>query len=141
MYGGSRALANRFRYKNRKSWSAFVELAPTCVVTPDQLYDWLGTCHALVERVEWQSSKTSQGSVGDHVSEHNIKVFPKQQHAGSATQKFLEFEVARNAHMSENAPCPFTASVMFKDPPAHLVPHAWGILRHVCRGKERFASL
>ena len=29
---------------------------------------------------------------------------------------------------------------MFKDPQGHLVPHAWGILRHVCRGKELFPN-
>ena len=138
LYGGSSAWANRFRYKNPKSTSAFVELAETWKATPEQLYEWLGACDNLVERLEWQTSKTSQGNVGKHESEHNIKVFPKRQGTGSATQQFLEFEVTRNAHMSENNPCPCTVSVMFKDPPAHLIPHAWRILRHVCRGKELF---
>ena len=117
--------------------SAFVELAPTCVATPEQLYEWLDACQ-LVERVEWQSSKASQGNVGNHASQRKIKVFPKRQRAGPATQQFLEFEVTRHAHMPENAPCPYTVGVMFKDPPGHLVPHAWEILRHVCRGKELF---
>ena len=40
--------------------------------------------------------------------------------------------------MSENAGCPYTVTVMFKDPPAHLVAHAWSILRRVCKGKELF---
>ena len=67
-------------------------------------------------------------------------MFPKRQHAGSATQQFLEFEVTHNGHMSVNNPCPYTVSVMFKDPPRHLAPHAWGILRDVCRGKELFPN-
>ena len=33
----------------------------------------------------WQSTKTSQGNIGKHKSERNIKVFPKQQRAGSAS--------------------------------------------------------
>ena len=53
-------MATRFRYKNPNSLSAFVELSPLYVATPDQLYEWLNACH-LVERVEWQSSKASQG--------------------------------------------------------------------------------
>ena len=109
--------------------SAFVELAPTCATTPEMLYDWLDACH-LVERVEWQSTKTSQAKIGKHKSERNIKMFPKQQRAGSATQQSLEFEVTCNAHMSD--------LMMFKEPPEHLVPHAWQILRDVCRGKELF---
>ena len=64
--------------------SAFVELAPTCATTPEMLYDWLDACH-LVERMEWQSTQT----------ERNIKVFPKQHSAGSATEQFIEFEVWR----------------------------------------------
>jgi len=93
------------------------------------LYDWLDACH-LVERVEWQSSKASQGNIGKRASQSNIKVFPKGPSAGSATQQSLEFEVTRNAHMSD--------SVMFKEAPEHLIPHAWQILRDVCRGKELF---
>ena len=80
------------------------------------LYDWLEACR-LVERVDWQSSI--------------IKVFPKQQRAGSATQRFIEFGVTHNAHMTINV-------VLFKNSPAHLLPHAWAILRDVCRGKELF---
>ena len=56
----------------------------------------------------------------------------------SATEQFIEFEVTRHAHMSESATCPYTVTVMFKEPPRHLVPHAWAILRLVCRGKELF---
>ena len=138
-YGGSRSLATRFRYKNPNSLSAFVELSPLYVATPDQLYEWLNACQ-LVERVEWQSSKASQGNVGNHLSQRSIKVFPKRQRAGSATQQFLEFTVTRHGHMSKNATCPYTVSVVFKDPPWHLVPRAWGILRHVCHGKELFPN-
>ena len=72
------------------------------------------------------------------MSEQNINVFPKQHSAGSATEQFIEFEVTRNAHMSERAKCPYTVTVMFKDPPRHLVSHAWRILRHVCYGRELY---
>ena len=130
-------MASRFRYKKRNSRSGFVELAPEFVPKPKELYEWLGKCH-LVERVGWQTTKTSQGNIGEHASEQNIKVFPKGQRAGSATRESLEFEVTRNAHMSENAPCPYTVTVMFKDPHHELFPHAWAILRDVCSGKELF---
>ena len=125
MYGGSRNPKTRFRYKSPNTKAAFVELASTCVPTAENLYEWLDACN-LVERVGWQETKTSQGYIGNHYSERNIKVFPKQQRAGSATQQFLEFQITRNAHMSD--------SVMFKEPPEHLVPHAWQILRDVYRG-------
>ena len=134
-YGGSRSLQTRFRYKNSKSLSGFAELVPSCRATPEMLYGWLDDCE-LVERVEWQTTKTSQGNVGVHASERNIKVFPKQERAGK--KRAVEFEITRNAHMSKKTKCPFTVSVMFKDPAAHLVPHAWAILRHVCRDKELF---
>ena len=137
-YGGSRRESTRFRYKSGTSQCGFVELAPTCVPTADQLYEWLVGCQGLVERVEWQSSKASQGLVGTHWCERNIKVYPRRYPAGSATGKFLEFEVTRNHHMSPNAGCPFTVTVMFKHPPTDLVPHAWEILRHICKGKELF---
>ena len=58
----------------------------------------------------------------------------------SATDQFIEFKLTRHAHMSESATCPYTVTVMFKDPPRHLVPHAWAILRLVCRGKELFSA-
>ena len=62
MYGGSRKLAVRFRYKSPNSRSAFVELAPRYgSAKAEQLYEWLGACYNLVERLEWQTSKTSQG--------------------------------------------------------------------------------
>ena len=137
-YGGSRREATRFRYKSRTSLCGFVELAPTCVLTADQLYKLLQGCEELVERVEWQSNKVSQGHVGDHMCERNIKVFPRRYFAGSATDKFLEFGITRNAHMSKNTGCPYTVTVMFKEPPKYLVSHAWEILRHICKGNELF---
>ena len=100
-----------------------MELSPEYVATTDQLYEWLNACH-LVERVEWQTSSI-------------IKVFPTRQRAGSATQPFLEFEVAHHDHTHVG---PYTVCVVFKDAPEHLVPHAWRILRHVCRGKELFPN-
>ena len=128
-YGGSRRLASRYRYSNRNSSAGFAELGPQHILTPAMLYSLLENCD-FVERLVWQSTKTSQGNIGKHKSERNIKMFPKQQRAGSATQQSLEFEVTRNAHMSD--------LVMFKEPPEHLVPHAWQILRDVCCGKQLF---
>ena len=69
-------MANRFRYKNPNSLSGFAELHPAHVATSVQLYEWLNDCD-LVERVEWQSSKASQGNVGNHASQRNSKVFSK----------------------------------------------------------------
>ena len=138
-YGGSRTLRTRFRYKDPNSLSAFVELAPKHVATPEMLYNWLEGCQ-LVERVEWQTSKTSQGCIGNHMSEHNIKVFPKQG-TGSAMQGFIEFAITRHGHMSSEARCPYTVTVMFKNPPAHFFCHAWEILRAVCCGKELFPDM
>ena len=68
------------------------------MATSEQLYVWLIACH-LVECVEWQTSKASQGNVGRHASQRNMKVFPKGECAGSATQKFLEFEFEVNEWM------------------------------------------
>ena len=126
------------RYKNPKSRAGFVELAPAYVPTAIQLYKWLENCKEHVVRVEWQSSKTSQNNIGNHVCENNIKVYPRCHTAGSATDRYVEFEITRNAHMSENARCPYTVTVMFKDPIQDFIPHAWAILRHVCKGKELF---
>ena len=140
-------MATRFRYKDPDSRSGFVELHPDYVPKPEQLFEWLEDSE-LVDRVEWQSSKTSQNNIGGHASERNIKVFPKDvpgqaawlkaQGAGSATERFMEFGITRHAHMSENAACPYTVTVMFKDPAEHLFPCAWAILRDVCGGKELF---
>ena len=109
-----------------------MELVPNSGATPEKLYVWLEACN-YVERVEWQTTKTSQGNIGKHVSEQNIKVFPKV-----SPKQCMEFELTRNKHMSENAKCPHTRSVMFKDPPTDLLVHAWSILRDVCKGKELF---
>ena len=118
-----------------KSRAGIVELAPTWVPTAGQLYEWLEDCQGLVERVEWQSNKASQGQLGGYVSERNIKVFPRRYTAGSATDQFLEFGVTRHTHMGYAWS---TVSVMLKDPPKDLALHAWGILRHICKGKELF---
>ena len=145
-YGGSRRLASRYRYDNPRSLAGFAELEPRYIMTPQMLYSSLEKCD-LVEKLEWQSTKNSQGNIGDHASQRNIKVYPKGEHqaqgTGSAmptTKRFIEFEVTRYNHMSEKAPCPKTVTIMFKEPPAHLVPNAWAILRSVCCGKELFPN-
>ena len=136
-YGGSRREAARARYKSRKWRAGVVALASTWVPTAEQLYEWLEDCQALVERVEWQSNKVSQGQVGGYVPGRSIKVFPRRYPAGSATDQFLEFGITCHPRMGYYG-CPYTLSVMFKDPPKGLALHAWRILRHICKGKELF---
>ena len=83
-----------------------------------------------MEDVEWQSTKSSQGNVGSHHMERNIKVYS----ALCGQGRFLEFEVTRNNHMvSEKVP--YTVSVCFKGPQPDLVPEAWRILCAVTEGK------
>ena len=137
-YGGSRRLVNRFRYANRASKAGFVELAPTARMTIDQLYHLLGFCTQYVESVQWQTNKTSQGNIGGHRSERNIKVFPLQPGVPQSRKRFLEFAITRHDHMSNIAPCRETHTVMFKDPPDDLVIPAWKILRWVCSGYELY---
>ena len=132
-------MAHRFRYKEEPK-AAFVELAPDHTATPEHLFQWLNECED-VDRVEWQTTKTSQGNIGKHHSQSKIKVFPKTVCAGSATQTYLEFETTRFDHMSEKAPCPYMVTVMFKDTPRDLVPQAWSILRAVTHGKELFPNV
>ena len=76
---------------------------PGFLPKPVTLHIWLSRCKKLVERVEWQTTKTSQGNIGNHESERNIKVFPFQPGIAPGKKRFLEFEVTRNDHMSENA--------------------------------------
>ena len=141
-YGGSRRFASRYRYSNPNSLSGFAELEPNHILTPEMLYSLLEKCD-LVEKLEWQSTKISQENIGE--LEPNIRVFPKAEHQaqgiGSAMpedKRFIKFQVTRYNHMSDLAPCPKTVTITFKDPPEHLVPNAWAILRFVCRGKELF---
>ena len=119
---GSRRVAARYGY-TRNYTSTFVELKPGCTPNAQELYDWLESCESVV-RVEWQTSKTSQGNVGRHESEQNIKVYPKAESAGYATHENLEFEITCYNHMSENTPCPYTVTVMFKEPPTGFVAEA-----------------
>ena len=137
-YGGSRCLKDRFRYANPETRCGFVELALDYQPTSEQLFELLQGC-PLVERVEWQRSKTSQGNVGKHESEQNIKVFPKRNLPGPARQRYVEFEVTRYGHM-RNVTCPRTVTIMFKDPTDQLVLTAWAILREICKDKELFPA-
>ena len=94
-------MAHRYRYKEESN-SAFAELSADHTATPEQLFQWLNECED-VDRVEWETTKTSQGNIGKHHSQSNIKVFPKTVCAGSATQVLLEFEITCNARMSKQA--------------------------------------
>ena len=86
-----------------------------------------------VERVEWATSKASQGNVGKHQMEHNVKVWVP----GFASNP-LEFELTRNQHMDPEPGRPFTVTAMFKDTPDGLHAEAWRILLHVVQGRELF---
>ena len=85
-----------------------------------------------VRKVEWHSSKTSQGNVGDHYSENNILVYSEL-----GGNRSIEFELTRNNHM-QNSTVPFTVTTCFKAPPRELIPEAWRILRAVTDGLELF---
>ena len=72
-YGGSRRKQQRFQY-SPNSTAAFVELSPAHVLKPE---DFLRMLLAVpgVSEAKWHTSKTSQGNVGNHYSEHNILVY------------------------------------------------------------------
>ena len=137
VYGGSRRRSQRFEY-SIGSASAFVELSPAHTPTPLEFFHQLQAVPG-VEKVEWQTTKASQGNIGDHYCEQNILVYSTLGGPGSASSP-LEFELTRNNHM-KNKEVPFTLTVMFKDPPQGMIPEAWRILRKVTAEKELFSEM
>ena len=89
---------------------------------------------AGVGRVEWQTSKTSQGNVGDHYCEHNLLVFSMMVGRSFACQP-MEFELTRHQHTKDPNFVP-TLTAMFKDPPDGLIGEAWRILLAATDGKQ-----
>ena len=73
-YGGSRKSIQRFEYSD-KSYAGFVELAPEFAPKPSEFFASLENVHGVAE-VAWNTTKTSQGNVGNHYCEQNILVTP-----------------------------------------------------------------
>ena len=109
-YYGSRLRAQRFSYSG-VSCSGFAELTPARPMSPEKLSQDLHNVPG-VTRVVWQTSKTSQGNIGEHAVESNCLVYS----ADGDPRKPFEFEVARNQHTKDKN-APLTVTVMFKDPP------------------------
>ena len=65
-YTGSRKLNQRYEY-SENSWAGFVELQPSFRPTPEQFFRMLETVPE-VEKVAWQSTKTSQRNVGTTIA-------------------------------------------------------------------------
>ena len=124
-------MSQRFEY-SANSKAGFVELGPQFPWTAEDLYEELERVPGVL-KVSWQTTKTSQGNVGDHRSERNILVYSSL----ARLCQPLEFEVTRNNHMKDRC-APFMVTVCFKAPPRDYVPEAWRILSHVCSGKELF---
>ena len=127
-YRGSRLLKQRYSY-SAVSRSGFAELTPAHVMSPEKLSQALKNVPG-VTRVVWQTSKTSQGNIGEHAQESNCFVYS----ADGDPRKPFEFEVTRNRHTKDNN-APLTVPV-FKDPPQGMDWEAWRILRAVVKGKK-----
>ena len=84
-----------------------------------------------VYKVDWHTTKTEQGNLGDRYSERNMLVYSSL----ARRCQPLEFEVTRWNHKKDRH-APFTVTVCFKEPPRDCVAEAWRILSHVCAGKE-----
>ena len=84
-----------------------------------------------MEKVEWCTTKKSQGNPGKHYIQQNVKVWVP----GYASTP-LEFQLTRNQHMEPGPGRPFTVTACFKEPPAHLHADAWRILLHIVQGRE-----
>ena len=122
-YGGSRRVKQRFEY-DHKSRAAFVELHPSFMPTPEQFKADLEAVPG-VTKVAWQTTKASQGNVGNHYCEQNLLVYSSTG-PGSASSP-IEFELTRNQHVKDQRVKP-TVTAMFKDPPEGLIGEAWRIL-------------
>ena len=122
-YGGSRRVKQRFEY-GPDSKAAFVELHPSFMPTPEEFKAHLEAVPG-VTKVDWQTSKRSQGNVGNHYCEHNLLVYSSTG-PGSASPP-IEFELTRNQHVKDHWVKP-TVTAMFKDPPEGLIGEAWRIL-------------
>ena len=91
-YAGSRSVKQRCEY-SESSYAGFVELHPAFVPKPSQFFEMLEAVPD-VEKVAWQTTKTSQGNVGNHYCEQNILVT-----SSIGPRHAMEFELTRNQHM------------------------------------------
>ena len=113
--------------------SAFVELHPSFYPTLLEFKEGLEAVPGVV-RVEWQTTKASQGNVGDHYSEQSLLADTSIAGPGSASPR-IEFELTRNQHMKDPHVCP-TLTARFKDPLDGLIGEAWRILLAATDGKQ-----
>ena len=130
-YGGSRRLKQRFEY-GKDSRSAFVELDPSYMPTAEEFKALLEAVPG-VAHVEYQTTKTSQGNIGQHYFERNLLVH-SQTGPGSASPP-IEFELTRNQHVKDKTITP-TVTAMFKDPKDGQVGEAWRILLAATKNKQ-----
>jgi len=96
-YGGSRRVKQRFEY-DHKSRAAFVELHPSFMPTPEEFKAHLAAVPG-VTKVDWQTTKPSQGNVGNHYCQQNLLVYSSTG-PGSASPP-IEFELTRNQHVKD----------------------------------------
>ena len=129
-YGGSRRLKQRFEY-GPNSKAAFVELHPSFMPTPEEFKAHLEAVPG-VTKVDWQTTKTSQGNVGNHYCPQNLLVYSSTG-PGSASPP-IEFELTRNQHVKDQRVKP-AVTAMFKDPPEGLIGEAWRILLGATKDK------
>ena len=140
-YPGSRAKRQRYGY-NEKSASFFIELMPaaSCGDPSVVIASFRQSLLEVpgVRRVDWHpaGSKEQQGNVGNHYQAHNFAVYSHED-----PKIFLEFELTRNNHMADMTNRSFTVTAMYKNPPHHMIPEAFRILRKACAGKELLPTL
>ena len=98
-------------------------------MTQDSMYIALRADHA-VRHVARNSTKTSQGNVGNHYMEQNLLVYM------AGFQKPVEFELTRNQHMKPAPGRSHTVTACFKQPPTGMEAVAWQVLLRITKGKE-----
>ena len=103
-------------------------------VSQEEFFDLLRNTPG-VERVEWDTSKASQGNVGKHYMDQNVKFYVL---VSPGTR--IESVLTRNQRRKEQEGRPFTVTACFKDPPAQLYTHAWSILLGAVRGEGAHAA-
>ena len=84
--------------------------------------------------MEWQSTKRSQGSVGNHYCEQNLLVYSSFAGPGSASPP-IEFLLTRNQHLKHRNVKPMLTAI-FKDLPKGLIGEAWRILLEATDSKQ-----
>ena len=107
-YAGSRSAKHRYEYSDN-SYAGFVELQPAFAPEPSEFFEMLKAV-PNVEKVAWNTKKTSQGNVGKHYCEQNMFVTSSRDNSHA-----IEFELTRNQHM--------------KDP---VAPHSHTMLQAAC---------